>query len=68
MGYLDEAITELDGMESTLSSYKIHLNVWMVFTQQMTTDTCNRLLELILLIFNLKTEVFRYRHRIKRCC
>lgn len=30
MGYLDEAITELDGMESTLSSYKIHLNVWMV--------------------------------------
>ncbi|KLO20758.1 hypothetical protein SCHPADRAFT_816552 [Schizopora paradoxa] len=26
MQYLDEAITELDGMESTLSSYKIHLN------------------------------------------
>lgn len=32
MGYLDEAIMELDGMESTLSSYKIHLNVRMLFT------------------------------------
>lgn len=25
--YMDEALAELDGMDSVLSSYKIHLNV-----------------------------------------
>jgi hypothetical protein len=46
--YMDEAISELDGMDSLVSSYKIHLNVMIQFfihcpaSHRHTTTDCQR--------------------------
>jgi exocyst complex component 1 len=68
--FLDEAILELDNMDSLVSSYKIHLNAsqllvpsnvdyYLILRRPLTTTYC---------LFSRKTEVFKCRHRINAPC
>jgi len=40
MKYMDEAIAELDNMETLISTYKIHLNVSEVYLQVLLSPIC----------------------------
>jgi hypothetical protein len=68
--FLDEAVLELDNMDSLVSSYKIHLNASRLLVPS-DTD-CNLILRrpstTIYCLFSRKTEVFKCRHRINAPC
>lgn len=66
MKYMDEAVAELDNMETLISTYKIHLNVSRVSPKvSYSTHTLFRPLGMILFSFNLKTEVFKCKIKIR---
>ena len=68
--YLDDAIQELDSMETTISSYKIHLNVsrsiYPRLYKPFTMIPSPRLSGMILPTFNLSGEVCKCRIKTRR--
>lgn len=68
--FMDEAISELDNMDSLVSSYKIHLNVMFLFYpfSMHLTLHYNRLSATIFYTFNPRIGAYRSRLRIKEHC
>lgn len=68
--YLDDALKELDSLDSVISSYKIHLNVGICAYLPTTNpnNTRNRLSVKISRTFNLKIVVCRFRLRTRGLC
>lgn len=65
MKYMDEAISELDNMDSLVSSYKIHLNVRTCghFLSLSFDEVICRLSATTYPISNHRIEVYKYKHR-----
>lgn len=62
---MDEAISELDNMDSLVSSYKIHLNVRThgYFLSLAFDEVICRLSATTYRISNHRIEVYKYKHR-----
>lgn len=66
--FLDEAIGQLDNMDSLVSSYKIHLNVGttLIHLETLLIFSLCRPSVMTYYIFSLKTGVYKCRPRINR--
>lgn len=65
--YLDEALGEVDAMDTLISSYKIHLNVGKLLQRICCSDWFDRLWEMIFLLFNPNDAVCKFKCRTKAC-
>jgi len=63
--YLDEALGEVDAMDSLISSYKIHLNVSQLLRRFSCSDQFGRLWEMISLSSSRNDAVYKSRCKIK---